>query len=345
MSRMETLRRRFVRPARAWLDDMAVLRHSEHLHGPRRIDLPDDACATVTMLRDGAYHLDALLAHHRALGVRHSLIIDNGSRDDSVEIARRHPDVTIVRNPLPPGRYEKALRRALARSSIRGGWLLFVDADELFVPPLEGDDALGRLLRYCNAAGFTAVQCQMLDMFSDLPLSATAALPYAEALELFRHYSLADVEAVAFFDPALPFARHVVTSRCDDRGIRFLFGGIRKRVFGENCCLSKQALVRNLPRIGLQAHPHCSENVVCADVSGLLLHYKFCGDMPARDAEAVARGVWSHGEDRARMARLQGEPDLRIDCPAKQSYRGPEALVDAGFLHVSPAARAAITAG
>lgn len=331
-----------VRRARSSIDDLAVLMRSRHLHGPRRVSLADDDCATVTLLRNGAFFLDKLLAHHRALGVRHSLIIDNGSTDDSVAIARRHPDVTILRNTLPPLRYEKALRRALARRHIKGGWLLFVDVDELFLPPLGHRDALRRLVRYCNAAGFTAVQCQMLDLFSDLSLSVTARMTHAEALKHFRRYSLADVEARDFFDPGLPFASHVVNSRCADRNIRFLFGGIRKRQFGEACCLSKQALVRNLPEIGLQAHPHLSENVRCADVSALLLHYKFAGDVLAREADQVARGVWKHGEDRARVRMLTDRPDFRIDCPAKQTFTGPEPLVEQGFLHVPAAARAAI---
>lgn len=136
-----------------------VFLHTTRLHGPARVDLGPDDCGVVTMVKDAAYFIDELIRRHAALGVKHILVIDNGSQDATVEMAMRHPNVTVLRNTLPPRQFESRLRADLARRIYRGGWLLFVDSDELFTPPGDGPQALRRLCGYCNAHGFTAVVC------------------------------------------------------------------------------------------------------------------------------------------------------------------------------------------
>ena len=54
------------------------------------------------------------------------LVVDDGSRDDSVEIARARPGVTVLGNPRPAGSYAA---RNLAIQRARGEILAFTDAD------------------------------------------------------------------------------------------------------------------------------------------------------------------------------------------------------------------------
>lgn len=169
-------------------------------------------------------------------------------------------------------------------------------------------------------------------MFSNRPLSATARTPFAEALEVFTRYSLDCIEARDFHDPGIKFAWFLQQSRCASPDIRILFGGIRKQHFGEDCCLTTQRLVRNLTEVQLYAHPHCSGNVTSADVTALIRHYKFCGDIVARETEQLRRNVWGHGQDQARMSKLATDPDYVIDCANARTYGGVDALVEQGFL-------------
>ena len=320
------------RRSRTAMTRAKVLWHTERLHGAARVRLEEDDCGLVTMVKDAEFYIEELLRHHAALGVRHILVIDNGSQDATVEIAARHPDVTVLRNTLPPRDFETHLRADLARRVYAGGWLLFVDADELFDPPGTGPDALRRLCAYCNARGFTAVAGQMLDMFSDRPLSETARMPYAEALGAFTLYSLDCIETRDFHDPGIDFAWHLRQSRCASPAVRILFGGIRKQHFGEACCLTKQPLVRNLPQVQPCVHPHCAGNVTCADVTALIRHYKFAGDIIARETAQIRRNTWDHGQDRARMSKLAHAPDYVITCANARRFTGLDALVDEGFL-------------
>lgn len=320
-----------------WRSRTAITRakvfwHTEWLHGPTRVRLEDDDCGLVTMVKDAEFYIEELLRHHTALGVRHILVIDNGSQDATVKIAARYPDVTVLRNTLPPREFETRLRADLARRVYGGGWLLFVDSDELFDPPGTGPNALRRLCGYCNARGFSAVACQVLDMFSDRPISETSSMPYAEAIKCFDQYSLDDIENYRFKDSNLKFSWFLQQSHCPSPEVRILFGGIRQQHFGEACCLTAQRMVRNLPEIGLYAHPHFTTNVTCADVTALIRHYKFTGDIIARETAQLQRNTWGHGEDRARMSKLADNPDYVITCANARRFTGLEALVEEGFL-------------
>jgi hypothetical protein len=310
-----------------------VFWRTKRLHGPSRVHLEDDDCGLVTMVKDAEFFIEELLRHHSALGVRHILVIDNGSQDATSEIAARYPNVTILRNTLPVSKYEARIRADLARRVFKGGWLLFVDSDELFDPPGNGANALRRLCGYCNSRGFSAVVCQVLDMFSSLPLSATADIPFSQAIMIFNYYSLEFIEERELHDPSLEFAWFLQQSRCPNPKVRILFGGIRQQNFDEGkTCLTAQRLIRNLPEIGLYAHPHFSTYVTCADVTALIRHYKFTGDFIARETAQVQRNTWGHGEDKARMSKLIDKPDYVISCHNAKIFSGIEDLTENGFL-------------
>ena len=119
--------------------------------------------------KNAEYFIEEFLRHHLALGVAHVVIVDNGSRDRTVDIARSFDRVSVVRNTLPAKQFECLLRARIARRMVRGGWLLFVDQDELFGFPYGEGRPIGNLIDYLNAQGFTAVVTQMLDMFSSRP--------------------------------------------------------------------------------------------------------------------------------------------------------------------------------
>lgn len=317
-------------------DRLAVTRSLTRMSGPARIDLAPDQVGLVLLARDVEWFLPAYLDHHFALGVAHVLIVDNGSMDRTLDIARRDR-VTVLRSVLPVRRYESMLRAMAAARVFRGGWTMFADADEMAQLPFA--TPLPRLLRYCNARGFTAVLGQMLDLYAP---EEQPGCSYARAAEGARHYSLNAIDGQPYAHVAADglewLLRH---NRCEDPAVRLLWGGLRREVFGENPLLTKHTLVRNLPGVERMSHPHCAGNVHVADVTLCLRHHKLTGDWRRRDKASVAAGAWDHGEDRRRLSAASADA-FRIAPAHPRRWQGTAALVEAGFLAASPAARAAL---
>lgn len=315
--------------------DLTVGLSLRRIHGPARVDLAPDQTGLVLLARDAEWFLPAFLDHHLALGVAHVLVVDNGSTDRTADIARRDR-VTVLRSTLPARLHEVRLRAMAARRVFGGGWVMFADADEMAeMPP---GASLQRLLSYCNGRGFTAVLGQMLDLYDPAP---TPGATYVQAVAGAVHYATGAVQRLSYGDPAVGFRWLLRGNSCRDPGVCLMQGGLRHEVFGETPFLSKHTLVRNLPRVRLMTHPHGAGGVAVADVTLCLRHYKLAGDWQRRDADSVAAGRWEHSEDARRLAAA-GRAGFRIAPADPRVWRGTAALVDEGFLYMSPDARAAL---
>lgn len=309
----------------------AVQAQTQVLSGPQRVTLQDNECAVVSMMKNAEFWVADFIRHHQDLGVRHIVLLDNGSSDGTVQIAQGFDHVTVLRNTLPAKQYECQLRETAARQVLQGGWLLFADSDEM----TEVLGGLRTLLDYCNVQGFTAVVSQMLDMFAPLPLSQTRGLTYTQAQSLMDRYSLGALEHQPYFAPDSPLQWFMKDNRGAE-GVDLLIGGLRREVFNEDCLLSKHSLVRNLPGVQLMTHPHMASNVTVADVSIVLRHYKLAGDFVARDQASVEQGTWDHSEDARRLDTV-GASDFQIKPAQSQVYAGPGQLTEQGFLVASQA--------
>lgn len=309
---------------------------TKHLSGPRKIKQSADDVALVCMLKNGAYYLDGLLKHHRALGIRNFLFIDNGSEDDTRERLAAYPGVTVVSNRLPVATYESLLRSRISKRIIRGGWFLFVDSDEL----IEMINGTGRNIqeyaRYCNDYEYDAVVGQCLDLFSSQPLSETDNWDYEQSISEFNLFSLNDIESFEYHDKNVGFSWFLQKNKISNYDIRWKFGGIRRELFGENCALTNHRMVKNARHIKLYTHPHCSSNIHCADFTLLLRHYKFAGQYITREKQQLNDKIWDHGEDQSRLAVIK---DLSFTFSGKevQCFSGADQLVEQGFMTCSQA--------
>ena len=309
-----------------------------HLHGPRDLGQGADEVTVVALVRDGAYYLDAFFDHYRRLGVRHFVFIDNGSTDGTLDRIRAEPGTVIVQSKLRWGRFENDFRRYAAETYCRERWVLYADMDEMFDFPGAAEIGLGGLVRYMGARGYTALVAQMLEMFPDRPIGEVADLTYAQALEAFRFCDLGGIVDVPYTDTGLiHFAYWMQDNRVSNPDIRFLFGGIRNKVFGELCCLSKHPLVFVGEGVEPGVHPHCSAHVSCADFTALIRHYKFANNPQVRDARTVAERSVRHGEDQKRLAAYAREGGLTLYSDDAVVFEGFDQLIGAGFLIGSPA--------
>lgn len=313
-----------------------VARNTRHVSGPRKICLHEDEVVLVCLLKDAEYYLQHFIDHHRAIGVKHFLLIDNGSTDKTRNLVAADPTITVYSNALPVRTYECLLRARIARRAVTGGWFLFADSDELMVFSRGEGRHISEIIGYCNAHGYEAVIGQVLDMFSPHSLKETSDWSYPKSVEAFDLYSL---NSISHFDyrntTHIEFQWDMRDNTVSNERIKFMFGGIRNEVFGENCCLTTHRLVRNANHIELYTHPHCSNKVACADFTFLVKHYKFAGNFWAREQAQVDKPDWEHDENRKRMSILQGHEDFVISGKEHHVFRDTEDLILSGFLECS----------
>lgn len=197
------------RRSRNLVDQVRVWRATRLVSGNPRVRLSDDECCAVMLMKDGAWYIPELLAHHRAIGVTHFLVIDNGSSDGTQSLLAGEPDVTVVENRLPAGEHEVLMRSRLPRRFVTGGWFLVVDSDEMFDPPPGCGGRVGPLLRYMESEGQTAMLAHALDMFSGEPATVTAGWTFAEAIERLDCYSLGQLQRIDYQDPGFVLHHYV----------------------------------------------------------------------------------------------------------------------------------------
>ncbi|MEC7668014.1 MAG: glycosyltransferase family 2 protein, partial [Pseudomonadota bacterium] len=95
---------------------------------------PDDILVFAT-LRNEAVRLPHFLSHYRALGVRHFLIVDNHSTDNTAAFLRDQPDVSLwtTADSYKKSRFGMDWLTWLMIRHGHGHWCLTVDADELLI--------------------------------------------------------------------------------------------------------------------------------------------------------------------------------------------------------------------
>lgn len=329
-SLLSRLRNRLSQAARRW----RFARELTHLHGAG-FTVPQGEVLAIVLVRDGAYYLDAFFDYYRAMGIRYFAFIDNGSTDDTVARIAAQPDCVIDRAVLPLADYEDLMRAYPAQTYGRDRWCLYVDMDEQFDFEGRQTHGLPALLRYLEARGYTALMAQMLEMFPRTPLADVQDLGFADALEAFSWFDISTVDGFDYHSDRIGFGALLGGNTLSNDALKFKFGGVRGKVFGEACCLTKHPLVFNGSQVVPAPHPHLSQNVVVSDFTAVIRHYKFAGNVAARDAASATSGDLAHGEDRARLEVLSARSDLTLHSEDAQQWAGIAPLVEVGFLVAS----------
>jgi hypothetical protein len=165
------------------------------LHGPEpRLELrnavplpPPGGVTAFTSIRNEMAHLPEFLRHHRALGVRRFVFIDNLSTDCGPEFLLAQPDVILYRTADPFQNASAGMRwiNGLRERHGEGGWCLYADADEALIYPGWERLNLDGLRQYLDAEGADAMAGFMLDVFPErLVTQDGTPAPRAQ----YRHY-------------------------------------------------------------------------------------------------------------------------------------------------------------
>lgn len=237
-------------------------------------------------LRNETERLPEFLAHYRALGVGHFLVVDNDSDDGSDRLLAAQPDVSLWRTGASyrAARFGMDWLGALLFRHGHGHWCLTVDADELLVYPGHDTRDLAALTAHLDARGIRGMGALMLDLFPEGPLDRPAEGTVLQQLP--------------FFD-AGPYRCQVMQPRRN----RWVQGGTRERVFFADRP-QRAPTLNKLPLIRWhRSHVYVNSTHSMLPprmndlwdgpgdprLSGVLLHSKFLPSIAARSAEELRR--------------------------------------------------------
>lgn len=295
--------------------------------GPRAVSASPEDLVVVCLVRNGAHYLPEFLRHYRDLGARHIVFLDNGSTDATEDLAKGHSDVTLIRTAAPYKIYKDIMKRWLVETFGRRNWVLCVDIDEFFDYPFRGEFDLKAFLRYLNGAGFTAVVAQLLDMFPQGAIHRSSVEGWRRD---HRFYSLGDLER----EPYASFYGKANVAPAVD--IDVMHGGIRGSAFDARVLLTKHPLL--FPSAGVSyLHAHHVSAARVADVSAVLLHYKFVGDFVGFVENVVKEESYSTNsrEYKKYLETLNQSPDLRLHSRDALEFKSTERLLEENFLVAS----------
>jgi len=306
------------------------------VHGPRRVESAPDELVVLCLVRDGEMWIKSFVEHYLALGVRHIVFLDNGSSDDTVALASQYDRVTVLTTELPFKHFEVGLRRWLTREYGTGRWTLAPDADELWDYPCSDRLSIADLLRYLDRYGYKVVTAHALDMFSNLPFSALHSTPDDDVKRTYRYYDITDIIATR----DVYWIRNGQTRSAD---VVSTFGGIRQRFFGSEClCQTRHALLfTDADTAPYKYDGHFTARAPVADITTVLLHYKFIGTVLDQARTNLAMGQHWGGSVHYRGIHevLTHNPDFSFMTENARELGSVDELVDAGFLTLSPAYR------
>lgn len=246
----------------------------------RKGDILGFACIRNELLR-----LPYFLDHHRALGVSHFVLVDNGSDDGSGDFLADQPDVSLWRTDASyrDSRFGTDwLNHLLARHG-SGHWCLTLDADELLDFPFSDTADLHALVRWLDRRGRENYGALMLDLYPEGPVGAPDPRAAQDPLAVLPG-----------FDPTGYLTRVQPRTRS-----LWIQGGPRARAFFTETperapTLNKLPLVRWHWRYVYLNSTHTMlpprMNDLHADGFGLLLHTKFLPGVRERAREECARG-------------------------------------------------------
>lgn len=292
---------------------------------------PDDILVFAT-LRNEAVRLPHFLSHYRALGVRHFLIVDNHSTDDTAAFLRDQPDVSLwtTADSYKKSRFGMDWLTWLMIGHGHGHWCLTVDADELLIYPQSETRPLPELTRHLEHIGKDAFGAVMLDLYPKGPLSAQTYQAGDDPLSTLNWYDVGNYSTK--YQPNL---RNLLVR-----------GGVRARVFfgalpDRVPTLSKTPLVKWNRRYAYVSSTHSvlptRLNAVRGTdgggmVSGVLLHTKFLPTVIEKSREEKHRQ-----EHFANSTLFDGYYDGLIADPdfwteTSSAYEGWEKLARQGLL-------------
>lgn len=280
-------------------------------------------------VRNESLRLPYFFDYYFRLGVDRIFIVSNNSTDNTTELALGRERVHVFETQEPFTKYFCWIE-ALMDQFGKGHWCVIADADEFLRWPGSENSSLRVLTQYLEQQGHTALHALALDMFPGGPVSQARYDAGADPLEAFP-----------FFDTQYRRVRVDYVNRrtgAPASGDAWV-GGTRARVFGVDAYLSKVPLMKYGPGIALSEGHHLIVGDRPADISGVVLHFKYLPTFTDYVRQEAGRGQYScgAGQYKAFARILDGTPgdDLSLHWDGACRYEDTGQLLDLGLLKTS----------
>jgi hypothetical protein len=293
-----------------------------------QIDLPQDKAVVLCLVKNGDVYIDEFIDYYQKMGFAHVVILDNGSDDETVQRACYYENVTVLQTLADYKTKKVALKDALLRNFGSGKWSLLVDIDEFFQYPFMDILPLDIFLSYLNENNFTSLVSHMIDMVPDTTIGELCLnnISNIHTEEWFFDYS--NIKKYMY-----PEESNEITNP----EIHWWYGGIRETVFKtRGFCLSKHPLNYGDENL-MVINGHVTGNRRVADITGLLLHYKYLGDIYNRTRRAVLEKNYFRDskEYRIYLEKFDNEKDRSFTSPTSIKYVNHRTMIKHDLFTVS----------
>tara|TARA_B100000809_G_scaffold265435_1_gene324260 strand:+ start:186 stop:1154 length:969 start_codon:yes stop_codon:yes gene_type:complete len=256
--------------------------HIKHVHGLQKLDSSKEKVVACCLVRDGEEYIEAFLDHYFELGVEHIFLIDNGSTDKTIDLAKKDKRVSIYQTNLKFKVYKNILKRYMVEHFSNGGWVLCVDIDEFYDFPYSRKISLNSLIAYLNSHSYTAVAAYLLDMIpNDKNMLSTSRDSNFNRSD-YEYYDLSEIDAGEY-------GKYItmINNKINNDAIKSYSGGIRKKLFNAKPKLLKHPLLYYDKKMEPFYGAHGIANANVADISCVLYHYQLTSNFLEKIDRAV----------------------------------------------------------
>lgn len=273
----------------------------------------DDSPVVICLLKNGVFFVRDFMDHYLRLGFQHFVFVDNSSTDETINELQKH-EVTILSCDLPYKDYKYYYKQYLVKTFAKNRWSLYVDIDELWEYPCQDKVKLSAFFEYLDQRGFNAVMSVMVDMFADLPLKDLSTMKEKKLRDAYPYYDNSSMQ-ITPYRKAYNNINHANTNH--------FHGGIHYQLFDiENIYLSKMPLIKWNKSIEVHETSHTSTHVNIADVSTVLLHYKFVYGFYEKIQRVLSeKNYWNASETYMKYLKyIESHPNLNLKQSTAKKY-------------------------